>query len=56
MIKEREFFMEDTIYIGLDEIEIMDIENYNDKVIEHFSEVPEIAKPLLKDAKRAFKK
>ena len=48
--------MEDTIYISPEDIEIIDAEDYSYEVSEHFSEMPEVAKPLLKGAKKAFKK
>lgn len=48
--------MEDTIYISPEEIEIIDIDGYSYEVLKHFPEMPEVAKPLLKRAKKAFKK
>ena len=48
--------MGDTIYITPDEIEVIDAEDYSYEVAEHFSDMPEVAKPLLKGAKKAFKK
>lgn len=48
--------MEETIYIEPEEIEVIDAEDYGYEVIEHFLDMPEVAKPLLKGAKRAFKK
>ena len=48
--------MEERIYISLDDIEIIDAEDYSYEVVEHFSDMPEMAKPLLKSAKKAFKK
>lgn len=48
--------MEDTIYISPEDIEIIDAEDYSYEVSEHFSEMPEVAKSLLKGAKKAFKK
>lgn len=48
--------MEGTIYISPDDIEVIDAEDYSYKVVEHFSDMPEVAKPLLKGAKKAFKK
>lgn len=48
--------MEDTVYISSEEIEIIDTDGYSYEVEEHFSEMPDVAKPLLKGAKKAFKK
>ena len=48
--------MEETIYIEPEEIEVIDAEDYSHEVIEHFSDMPEVAKPLLKGAKKTFKK
>lgn len=48
--------MEDTIYVAPEEIEVIDAEDYSCEVVEHFSDMPEVAKPLLKGAKKAFKK
>lgn len=48
--------MEETIYISQDDIEVIDAEDYSHEVVEHFSDMPEVAKPLLKGAKKAFKK
>lgn len=46
--------MDDTIYIMPDEIDIVDSSDYYSDVVEHFSSVPEVAKPLLRNAKVAF--
>lgn len=48
--------MKETIDILLEDIEIIDAEDYSYEVVEHFSDMPEVAKPLLKGAKKAFKK
>lgn len=48
--------MDDTIYIIPDDIEIVDSRDYCADVAEHFSSVPEVAKPLLRNAKAAFSK
>ena len=53
---ERNGFMEDTIYISPDDIEIIDAADYSYEVTEHFTDMPEVARPLLKGAKKAFKK
>jgi len=48
--------MGDAIYISPEDIEIIDAEDYSYEVSEHFSEMPDVAKPLLKGAKKTFKK
>lgn len=48
--------MGETIYISPDDVEIIDTEDYSYEVVEHFSDIPEVAKPLLKGAKKAFDK
>ena len=48
--------MDDTIYIMPDDIEIVDSRDYCTDVAEHFSSVPEVAKPLLRNAKAALSK
>lgn len=48
--------MDNTIYIMPDEIEIVDSRDYLNDVAEHFSSVPEVAKPLIRNAKTAFSK
>ena len=48
--------MEETIDISPEYIEIIADEDYSYEVVEHFSDTPEVAKPLLKGAKTAFKK
>ena len=53
---ERNGFMEDTIYISPDDIEIIDAADYSYEITEHFTDMPEVARPLLKGAKKAFKK
>lgn len=47
---------DEVIYITLDDIEIVDTSEYSGEIVEQFSTVPDVAKPLLKDAKDAFKK
>lgn len=47
--------MEETIYISPDDVKIIDTEDYSCEVVEHFSDIPEMAKPLLKGAKKTFK-
>lgn len=48
--------MDDTIYIMPDDIEIIDSRDYCTDVAKHFSSVPEVAKPLLRNAKATFSK
>lgn len=48
--------MEDTIYIAPEDIEVINPEEYSADVVECFNEVPDVAKPLVKGAKEAFKK
>ena len=48
--------MEDTIYVAAEDIEVIDSEDYSYEVTEQFSDMPEVARPLLKGAKKAFKK
>ena len=47
---------DEVIYITLDDIEIVDTSEYSGEIVEQFSTVPDVAKPLLKDAKATFKK
>lgn len=46
--------MDDTIYIMLDDIKIVTSGDYCANVDEHYSSVPEVAKPLLRNAKAAL--
>jgi hypothetical protein len=48
--------MNDTIYIMSNDIELVDSADYCADVVEHFSYVPEVAKPLLRNAKIVFTK
>lgn len=48
--------MEETINISPEHIEIITNEDYSYQVVEHFSHINEVAKPLLKGAKITFKK
>lgn len=48
--------MEKIIYISPDDVEIISDEDYTYEVAGHFSDIPEVAKPLLKNAKKALKK
>ena len=48
--------MEDTIYISPEDFEIVDAEDYSHEVSEHFSDMLDVSKPLLKSAKKTFKK
>ena len=47
--------MERSIYISQEDIDIIDAKDYSYEVIERFSDMPEVAKPLLEGAKTAFK-
>ena len=47
---------EDTIVIPPEDVEIIDESEYKEELTEHFDHVPEVAKPLLKEAKIAFSK
>ena len=47
---------EETIVIPPEDVEIVDESEYKEELAEHFDHVPEVAKPLLKEAKTAFSK
>lgn len=47
---------EETIVIPPEDVEIIDESEYKAELAEHFDHVPEVAKPLLKEAKTAFSK
>lgn len=47
---------EDTIVISEEDIEIIDDSEYKEELSQHFDQVPEVAKPLLKEAKLTFSK
>ena len=47
---------EDTIVIPEEDVEIIDASEYKEELSPHFNQVPEVAKPLLKEAKQAFSK
>ena len=47
---------EEIIYSTPEDIEIVDTSEYSAEILEQFSEVPEVAKPLLKGAVASFKK
>ena len=47
---------EDTIVIPPEDVETIDESEYKEELTEHFDHVPEVAKPLLKEAKIAFSK
>ena len=47
---------EDTIVIPPEYVEVIDASEYKEELSEHFKQVPEVAKPLLKEAKTAFLK
>ena len=46
--------MDDVIHISADGIETVDISEYREDLTEYLSDMPELARPLLKDAKEAF--
>lgn len=48
--------MDDVIHISPDDIEIVDASEYSEDLTEYFSDMPEVARPLLKGAKEAFSK
>lgn len=48
--------MDDTIYIMPDEIEVVTSGDYSTDVAKHFSSMPEVAKPLLRNANAALHK
>ena len=47
---------EEIIIIPPEDVEIIDASEYREELTEHFGQVPEVAKPLLKGAKTAFSK
>lgn len=47
---------EETIIIPPEDVKIIDTSEYKEELSEHFGQVPEVAKPLLKGAKTAFSK
>ena len=47
---------EDTIVIPPEDVEVIDASEYKEELSEHFEQVPEVAKTLLKEAKTAFSK
>lgn len=46
----------ETIIITPEDVEIADASEYREELTEHFGQVPEVAKPLLKKARSAFSK
>lgn len=48
--------MDDVIHISLDDIGIIDASEYSEDLTEYFSDMPEVARPLLKGAKEVFSK
>jgi len=46
----------DVIYISPKDVEIIDASEYSEKLTEHFSQMPKIANPLIKEAKAALSK
>ena len=49
-------YMDDVIHISLDDIGIIDASEYSEDLTEYFSDMPEVARPLLKGAKEVFSK
>lgn len=47
---------QEVIEIPVDKIEIIDIENYRGEVAEHFHQMPDVARPLMSEAKQIFHK
>lgn len=47
---------QEVIEIPEDEIEIIDIEDYREEVAEHFHQMPDVARPLMSEAKNTFHK
>lgn len=47
---------EDTVVFSSEDVEIIDASEYKDKLAQHFNQVPEAAKLLLKEAKTIFSK
>ena len=45
---------EDTIVILPEGAEVIDVSKYKEKLSEHFKQIPEVAKPLLEEARSAF--
>ena len=48
--------MDDVIHISPDDIEVIDASEYSEDLTEYFSDMPKVARPLLKSAKEAFSK
>lgn len=47
---------EDTIVIPPEDVEVIDAYEYKEELAQHFNQVPEVAKPLLKEAKTVLSK
>ena len=47
---------EDVIYISPEDIESVDASEYREDLTEYFSDMPDMARPLVKGAKAAFSK
>ncbi|MCQ9210588.1 hypothetical protein [Granulicatella seriolae] len=48
--------MEDIIYIDPEDIEIINADEYNYDILEHFTNLPEVAKPFIRGTKEVFSK
>lgn len=55
-MKDDRLWEEDVIVISEGDVEIIEYEEYKTEIDQHFARVPEVAKPLLKEAKIAFSK
>lgn len=47
---------DDVVHISLEDIEIMDASEYSEDLTKYFSDMPDVARPLVKGAKEAFSK
>lgn len=47
---------EDTVMIHEEDVGIIDASEYKEELTQHFNQIPEVANPLLKEAKQAFSK
>ena len=50
------YVAEDVIYISPEDIESVDASEYREDLTEYFSDMPDMARPLVKGAKAAFSK
>ncbi len=47
---------DDVVHISPEDIEIIDASEYSEDLTEYFSDIPEVARPLVKGAKEVFSK